>query len=156
MLDGEYKSTLYRYCQERGIPTSPSRTMTEAQMREAKRQAKQDKKDLFNRLYDPSLSAAKNREIMMQNGIEISESTIRNWSKDYIAPDMLTPPEPQAPMNNGYNWDSILNKAANSYSNCERPTVHVPDSPLNFGHENREYDPNYAELERIWNRQYDR
>lgn len=156
MLDGESQSTLYRYCHERGIPTNPARTMTEAQMREAKRQAKQDKKDLFNRFYDPNLSAAKNREIMMQNGIEISENTIRNWSKDYVAPDMLTPTEPQAPMNNGYNWDSILNKTANSYSNLERPTFHVPESLLNFGHENREYGPNYAELERIWYSQYDR
>ena len=156
LLDGEFKSTLYRYCHERGIPTNPAKTMTEAQMREAKRQAKQDKKDLFTRLYDPNLSAAKNREIMMQNGIEISENTIRNWSKDYVAPDMLTQTEPQAPMNNGYNWDSILNKTMNSYPNCERPTFHVPESLLNFGHENREYDPNYAELERIWNRQYDR
>ena len=156
LLEGESRSTLYRYCNERGIPTNPTRIMTEAQMREAKRQAKTDVKARFMQLYDPNLSAAKNREIMMQNGIEISEGTIRNWSKDYVAPDMLTPPEPQAPRNNGYNWDTLLNKTANSYPNLERPTFHVPESLLNFGHENREYDPNYAELERIWNRQYDR
>ena len=130
--------------------------MTEAQMREAKRQAKTDVKARFMQLYDPNLSAAKNREIMVQNGIEISENTIRNWSKDYVTPNPITPTEPQAPRNNGYNWDTLLNKTANSYPNLERPTFHVPESLLNFGHENREYDPNYAELERIWNRQYDR
>jgi hypothetical protein len=91
--------------------------MTEAQMREAKRQAKTDLKARFMQLYDLNLSAAKNREIMMQNGIDISENTIRNWSKDYVAPDMLTPIEPQAPINNGYNWDSILNKTMKNYSN---------------------------------------
>ena len=153
VLDGETQSTLYRYCQERGIPTNPARTMTEAQMREAKRQAKLDKKDLFNRLYNPNLSAPKNKEIMKKNGIDISENTIRNWGKDYIAPDMLTPTEPQEPINNGYNWDTILNKTMNSYPNLERPTFHVPESLLNFGHEKREYDPNYAEMGRIWNRQ---
>lgn len=83
LLEGESRSTLYRYCHERGIPTNPTRIMTEAQMREAKRQAKTDVKARFMQLYDPNLSAAKNREIMMQNGIEISEGTIRNWSKNY-------------------------------------------------------------------------
>ena len=95
----ESKATLYRYCSNRGIPTNPAKTMTEAQRREASREAKTDMKAQFMHLYDPSLSAPKNLEIMKQNGIDISEGTVRNWGKDYIEPNMPSDhPEPQAPL----------------------------------------------------------
>lgn len=141
ILDGEKRSTLYRYCSERGIPTNPNRTMTEAQRREASRQAKIDMKAQFMRLYDPILSASKNKEIMAQHGIDISEGTVRNWSKDYIAPNMPTPMEPQANMNYGFNWQA--------------PRFPVSESLTRFGQGERDYYPNYAEGEKIWNKLYD-
>ena len=55
--------------------------MTYREAREAKKQAKADKKAEFMLHYRPNLSAAKNREIMLRNGLELSEGTIRNWSK---------------------------------------------------------------------------
>ena len=51
--------------------------MTNRETRKSKKQAKADKKAKFMLLYDPNLS----REVMLQNGLELSEGTIRNWSK---------------------------------------------------------------------------
>ena len=161
MLDGESQATLYRYCDERGIPTNPGKTMTEAQRRESDRQAKIDKKAQFMRLYDPDLSAARNKEIMAQNGIVVSKGTVLNWSKEYIAPDMLIQPEPwpQPLLNqeNDFNLELTPLKAEPHYDtnndyNWQAPRFHVSESLSRFGQEPREYDPNYFEGEKIWNK----
>ena len=78
---------------------------------------------------------------MAQHGIDISEGTVRNWSKDYIAPNMPTPMEPQANMNYGFNWQA--------------PRFPVSESLTRFGQGERDYYPNYAEGEKIWNKLYD-
>ena len=89
---GESPATLYRYCRDRYIDTNPGKGQTYREAREAKKQAKADRKATFMLLYNPNLSAAKNREIMLQNGLELSEGTIRNWSKGYITEDMIAAP----------------------------------------------------------------
>ena len=93
---GESLATLYRYCRARWIDTNPGKGQTYREAREAKKQAKADKKAKFMLLYNPDLSAAKNREIMLQNGLELSEGTIRNWSKGYITEDMIAAPTTSA------------------------------------------------------------
>ena len=40
--------------------------------------------------YDPNLSAAKNREKMLQYGLDVSVGTIRNWGKEYAMPSTPT------------------------------------------------------------------
>ena len=134
----ESLATLYRYCNDRGIPTNPARTMTEAQRREANREAKAYKKDQFMQLYDPNLSAQKNLEIMKQKGIDISEGTVRNWSKDYVPPSIPSDyPESQTPVFNGFSYEPIK--------------VHVPKSLTQFGWDHSEYDPNnYMSWENRW------
>lgn len=96
-------ATLYRYCSERYIETNPGKGQTYVQKRQAKKQAKIDKKAEFMMLYDPNLSAAKNRDIMQQNGLELSESTVRNWAKGYVSEDMIAQPSPKTDL------DSLLN-----------------------------------------------
>ena len=162
MLDGEKRSTLYRYCSERGIPTNPGKTMTEAQRRENNRQAKADDKAQFMMLYDPNLSALKNKVNMKLNGLDISESTVRNWRKEYIKPDLLTQPEPwpQQQSNNDFNLELTPLKAephfdTNNDFNWQAPRVHVPESLTRFGQGERENYPNYTEGKKIWNKLYD-
>lgn len=144
----ESKATLYRYCSERGIDTNPGKPMTEAQRREAKRQAKDDKKARFMQLYDPSLSAPKNLEIMKQNGIDISEGTVRNWSKDYT-----TPTEHSDQTFNNWDWSNGYIPGAPSYPqepsdpvltnrNDGMPAIGLPSSLTNYGWCNTGYDPN--------------
>lgn len=130
--------TLYRYCSDRGIDTNPGKTMTEAQRREAKRETKIDMKARFMLLYNPNLSAPKNLEIMRRNGIDISEGTIRNWGKDYIAPNMpLDHPEHGEPVLK--NW------------NNGKPVIGQPSSLTNYSWSNTGYDPNdYMAWKHIW------
>ena len=47
--------------------------------------------------YDPNLSAAKNREKMLQYGLNLSVGTIRNWGKEYVIPSIPTSSTPQSP-----------------------------------------------------------
>ena len=122
--------------------------MTEAQRREAKRQAKDDKKARFMQLYDPSLSAPKNLEIMKQNGIDISEGTVRNRSKDYT-----TPTEHSDQTFNNWDWSNGYIPGAPSYPqepsdpvltnrNDGMPAIGLPSSLTNYGWCNTGYDPN--------------
>ena len=129
--------TLYRYCNDRGINTNPAKTMTEAERRQANRQAKADMKAKFLHLYDPKLSASKNREIMKQNGIDISEGTIRNWSKDYVMPSIPSyQPEPRATINDSFNSGQIR--------------VQIPSSLTKFGYDKIEYDRNNYTAWNMW------
>lgn len=140
--------TLYRYCSDRGIDTNPGKTMTEAQRREAKRGTKIDMKARFMLLYDPNLSAPKNLEIMRQNGIDISEGTVRNWGKDY-----KTPTEYSDQTFNNWNWSNGYIPGAPSYPqeasdpvltnwNDGVPVIGLPSSLTHYGWSNTEYDPN--------------
>ena len=147
--------TLYRYCSERGIDTNPGKPMTESQRREANRQAKTDMKARFMLLYDPNLSAPKNLEIMRQNGIDISEGTVRNWGKGYIAPNMPSDhPEPSDPALRNWNWSNDYSiPGTPSYPressdpvlrnwNDGKPVIGLPSTLSNYGWSNTGYDPN--------------
>ena len=81
-------TTLYRYCSDRYIETNPGKGQTYVQKRQAKKQDKADKKATFMLYYDPNLSAAKNREKMLQYGLDVSVGTIRNWGKEYAMPSI--------------------------------------------------------------------
>ena len=132
---GVSQSTLYRYCSERYIETNPGKGQTYVQKRQAKKQAKIDKKAKFMKLYDPNLSAAKNREIMQQNGLELSESTVRNWAKGYVTDDMIAQPMPKTDV------DSLLNLGP--------ITISVPKFKGAWWN-SWESDPLYADLEEKW------
>ena len=86
---GISQATLYRYCSERYIETNPGKGQTYDQMRQANKQAKADNKASFMLYYDPNLSAAKNREKMLQYGLDLSVGTTRNWGKEYVIPSIL-------------------------------------------------------------------
>ena len=128
-------ATLYRYCSDRYIETNPGKGQTYVQKRQAKKQAKIDKKAEFMKLYDPNLSAAKNRDIMQQNGLELSESTVRNWAKGYVTEDMIAQPMPKTDV------DSLLNLGPINIS--------VPKFKGAWWN-SWESDPQYADLEERW------
>lgn len=116
----ESMATLYRYCHERGIPTNPAKTMTEAKRRDNNRQAKTDVKARFMLLYDPNLSAARNREIMMQNGIGISEGTVRNWGKNHITGDIIPQTWPHPDSHNNPEWPTQANELTLNFGQAEQ------------------------------------
>ena len=152
--------SLYRYCHERRIDTKPGKGKTLAEQREVNRKAKVDKKARFMMLYNPSLSAGENRKNMLREGLKLSKNTIIKWSKDYISPDLFTfQPKPlsQGNIDNDFNLEITPLKPEPHYDtsndfNWQAPRVHVSESLSRFGQEEREYDPNYAELEKIWNK----
>lgn len=128
-------ATLYRYCSERYIETNPGKGQTYVQKRQAKKQDKADKKATFMLYYDPNLSAAKNREKMLQYGLNLSVGTIRNWGKEYAMPSTpasSTSPSPES---------SILNLGP----------INVTVPSFNSSWWNSwENDPLYAEYEAKW------
>ena len=132
---GESLATLYRYCHARWIDTNPGKGQTYREAREAKKQAKADKKAKFMLLYCPDLSAAKNREFMLQNGLELSEGTIRNWSKGYITEDMIAAPTTSASEGPAIDFEPIK--------------FNVPSFSGAWWN-SRESDPLYAECEAKW------
>ena len=125
-------ATLYRYCSERYIETNPGKGQTYVQKRQAKKQDKADKKATFMLYYDPNLSAAKNREKMLKYGLDVTESTIRNWSKEYITEEMTTPPKNEGP---AFNFEPIHYNVP-SYNNSWRQL--------------QESNPYLADLEARW------
>ena len=125
-------ATLYRYCSDRYIETNPGKGQTYVQKRQAKKQAKADKKATFMLYYDPNLSAAKNREYMLKYGLDMTESTIRNWSKEYITEEMTTPPKNEGP---AFNFEPIHYNVP-SYNNSWRQL--------------QESNPYLADLEARW------
>ena len=128
-------ATLYRYCSDRYIETNPGKGQTYVQKRHAKKQAKADKKATFMLYYDPNLSAAKNREKMLQYGLNLSVGTIRNLGKEYAMPSiptLSTSPSPES---------SILNLGP----------INVTVPSFNSSWWNSwENDPLYAEYEAKW------
>ena len=125
-------ATLYRYCSDRYIETNPGKGQTYVQKRQAKKQDKADKKATFMLYYDPNLSAAKNREKMLKYGLDVTESTIRNWSKEYITEEMTTPPKNEGP---AFNFEPIHYNVP-SYNNSWRQL--------------QESNPYLADLEARW------
>ena len=128
-------ATLYRYCSERYIETNPGKGQTYVQKRQAKKQDKADKKATFMLYYDPNLSAAKNREKMLQYGLNLSVGTIRNWGKEYAMPSTPTSSTSPSPES------SILNLGPINFT--------VPSFKGAWWN-SRESDPLYAEYEAKW------
>lgn len=79
-------STLYRYCGDKWINTHPNRGMTKEEQREAKREDKSRKIQLFKKLYDPDLSLSENIEKMEESGLELTKSTLNRWIEKYYEP----------------------------------------------------------------------
>lgn len=79
-------STLYRYCSDKWINTHPNRGMTKEEQREAKREDKSRKIQLFKKLYDPDLSLSENIEKMEESGLELTKSTLNRWIEKYYEP----------------------------------------------------------------------
>ena len=79
-------STLYRYCNDKWINTHPNREMTKEEQREAKRDDKSRKIQLFKKLYDPDLSLSENIEKMEESGLELTKSTLNRWIEKYYEP----------------------------------------------------------------------
>ena len=128
-------ATLYRYCSERYIETNPGKGQTYVQKRQAKKQDKADKKATFMLYYDPNLSAAKNREKMLQYGLNLSVGTIRNWGKEYAMPSTPTSSTSPSPES------CILNLGP----------INVTMPSFNSSWWNSwENDPLYAEYEAKW------
>ena len=128
-------ATLYRYCSDRYIETNPGKGQTYVQKRQAKKQAKADKKAKFMLYYDSNLSAAKNREKMLQYGLNLSVGTIRNWGKEYAMPSTPTSATSPSPKS------SILNLGPINFT--------VPSFKGAWWN-SRENDPLYAEYEAKW------
>ena len=78
------QTTLYRYCNERGIPTNPHKSMTEAERRAQARHAKVNEIELFKSLYQPLQTVRDNQAMMAQRGLTLSIGTICNWRRKYI------------------------------------------------------------------------
>lgn len=81
------QSTLYRYCAERKIDTNPNKPITVREQRQQKRDLKQEKIALFQKLYDPDKSIRHNKEYLAEKGLNISVGTIAEWSKLYYKQD---------------------------------------------------------------------
>ncbi len=79
-------STLYRYCSDKWINTHPNRGMTKEEQREAKREDKSRKIQLFKKLYNPDLSLSENIEKMEEGGLELTKSTLNRWIEKYYEP----------------------------------------------------------------------
>ena len=79
-------STLYRYCDERGIDTRPGAPQTERERREARRIARKADIELFMETYDPNLSLRKNLENLEKAGLKMSLGRIVNWTHKYYVP----------------------------------------------------------------------
>jgi hypothetical protein len=81
---GVSQATLYRYCQNRQLDTTPREMPTQAEKKEDARNEKERKIELFRSLYNPNLSVRGNVEMMEQHGLKISKSTLSEWVKKYI------------------------------------------------------------------------
>lgn len=81
---GVPQSTLYRYCLDRGISTSPKNTLTKNEARAKKREEKSEMIEKFIALYDVRLSIRELQKKMDDSGLKISIGTITRWTEKYI------------------------------------------------------------------------
>lgn len=72
--------TLYRYCADRGIDTSPGR-ITKNEIRQTRKDDRQSKKVRFAELYDPDKSLRENQGLLEENGLKISTFSITKWAQ---------------------------------------------------------------------------
>lgn len=100
--------TLYRYAENRNIPTNPNKQPSERMKRAENKQGKAAKMELFHQLYCPNLSLTQNMGLLKEAGLNLSKSTIANWAKKYVneegnTEEPSTPP--QAPLNNPFTLE---------------------------------------------------
>ena len=81
---GVPRTTLYRYCKERGIPANPAKGLTKEEKREQKRQEKAEKIELFKALYDPNRTADENLKFLSNAGVTLSRRTLYNYVSQYL------------------------------------------------------------------------
>jgi hypothetical protein len=81
---GVPRTTLYRYCKERGIPANPAKGLTKEEKREQKRQEKAEKIELFKALYDPNRTADENLKFLSNAGVTLSRRTLYNYVGQYL------------------------------------------------------------------------
>lgn len=93
--------TLYRFCNEWNINTSPG--LTARELRQQNRDLNQIKIESFKRLYNPNLSLRENLSIMESHGLRISRGTLSNWIDKYYNAEKLQ--GLSIPENHG-KWDS--------------------------------------------------
>lgn len=78
------KSTLYRYCQVRGIDPNPNRPITEKEKRQEARNLKSQQIERFRELYNSELSERENKKLLEQSNLFLSTGCINKWKKLYI------------------------------------------------------------------------
>ena len=81
---GVPQSTLYRYCLDRGIDTSPRDALSRKEARANKREEKSERIEKFKALYDPHLSVRELKKKMDDFGLKISVGTITRWTEKYM------------------------------------------------------------------------
>ncbi len=87
-------ATLYRYCKENAINTSPKSNA--ANQNQNQRLSRNEKKELFKMLYNPDFSIRKNKNNMELRGLSLSIGTIQQWS------NTLTPTHLELQQNTGF------------------------------------------------------
>lgn len=87
------EKTLYRYANNRNIPTNPNKQPTERMKRAEKKQGKAANIELFQQLYCPNLSLSQNMDLLKDAGLSLSKNTVANWAKKYISKEE----EPEQP-----------------------------------------------------------
>ena len=81
---GVSQATLYRYCKDRQLDTTPREMPTQAEMREDARNEKEKKIELFRNLYNPDLTENENLNNLKTHGVDISKQTMRRWKNKYV------------------------------------------------------------------------
>ena len=76
--------TLYRYVKDRGIATNPNKKPSVRMKRAEKRKEKAAKIELFKQLYRTDLSTDENMELLKENGLVLSRSSVNEWKQKYI------------------------------------------------------------------------
>lgn len=79
------RATVYRYCKERNIPTTPNKAPTTAMKRQEKKQHKEQQIEQFVMYYDPNATIRDNQSRMASVGLTLSNGTISNWANKYCS-----------------------------------------------------------------------
>lgn len=112
------QTSLYRYCKYRGIPTNPTKKMTEAQRREQAKKLRNEEIEQFKRLYQHSLSIRKNMEFMKQQGLVLSLGTINKWKDMYLSQTINEPIQDYQPIKlemPSYDWSPFNSTESREY-----------------------------------------
>lgn len=109
-------ASLYRYCELRGIDTNPNKLQTEKEKREAARQTKQEKIELFKKFYNPNMTIMQNQQLLNEKGLTLSKSSIPVWAEKYY---VLTPTF-------SYEWSV----PTFDFTNMQMPEIEILDEPI--------------------------